>query len=241
MGGKRKYDYRVEPYEVDMTLRASLTSIGNGVLHTAGEDADRNGFGTRELGCSNAAWVLSRMAVELDRRPRQYERFSVTTWVSGISRIATTRNFELHDSGGSLFGAAVTLWSVIDMDSRRPLDLRGLLDCAAALCDSPSPAEVPRRLSAPSEAAAEERTVRYSDIDFNGHANSMKYLEWVADMLPVESLMEDRFARIDINYLHEARYGSRLKIVTDGAPDPLFQISSADGTPVCRIGFRRRS
>ena len=34
-----QYAYRVEPQEVDFTLRATLASLGSAVLNTAGVDA----------------------------------------------------------------------------------------------------------------------------------------------------------------------------------------------------------
>ena len=43
------YDFQVQPREVDLTKRATLIALGDHILHTAGEDADRNGFGIRTL------------------------------------------------------------------------------------------------------------------------------------------------------------------------------------------------
>ena len=43
--------------------RATLMSLADYILHTAGEDADRGGFGVRDLNLHNASWVLTRMAL----------------------------------------------------------------------------------------------------------------------------------------------------------------------------------
>ena len=39
MSGKSLYTYRVEPQEVDFTLRATIASLGSSILNTARVDA----------------------------------------------------------------------------------------------------------------------------------------------------------------------------------------------------------
>ena len=95
MEAKREYTYRIEPRDVDFMKRATLMSLADYILHTAGEDADRNGFGVRDLNLHNASWVLTRMALETVRMPEEYEQIRITTWVSDVTRVMTTRNFEV--------------------------------------------------------------------------------------------------------------------------------------------------
>ena len=78
METKREYTYRIEPRDVDFMKRATLMSLADYILHTAGEDADRNGFGVRDLNLHNASWVLTRMAW-LSKRcacPRSTNRYA---------------------------------------------------------------------------------------------------------------------------------------------------------------------
>ncbi len=110
--------------EVDLTKKATIFTLGDCILHAAGEDADQIGFGVRELQRKNMTWVLSRMAVEVYRFPEEYERYTIGTWVGEISRLMTTRNFVVHDADDRRIAAASTCWAMIDMQSRLPLDLR---------------------------------------------------------------------------------------------------------------------
>ena len=68
MDNKREYIYRIEPGDADFMKRATLMSLADYILHTAGEDADRGGFGVRDLNLHNASWVLTRMALEVERK-----------------------------------------------------------------------------------------------------------------------------------------------------------------------------
>ena len=109
-----KYDYRIQPGEVDLTQRASIITLGDHILHAAGEDADRLGFGLRWMQSNNTTWVLSRMAIEMERYPDEYETYQIETWVSDVNRLMSTRNFILYDMQGSIIGKACTNWSMID-------------------------------------------------------------------------------------------------------------------------------
>ena len=102
MSAGNVYDFRVEPQDVDFTLRATITSMCNCVLNTAGVDAQRNGFGTDTLLKNDRSWVLSRMALEFDLLPEQYTPFKIRTWINDGGRLLSVRNFLLTDDGLSL-------------------------------------------------------------------------------------------------------------------------------------------
>ena len=55
----------------------------------------------RWMQSNNTTWVLSRMAIEMDRYPDEYEHYQIETWVSDINRLMTTRDFILHDRAGN--------------------------------------------------------------------------------------------------------------------------------------------
>ena len=182
-----RYDYAVQPREVDLTKRATIITLGDSILHTAGEDADRIGFGIRNLQSKDSTWVLSRMAVEIDRLPAEYERYTVGTWVGEIGRLMTTRNFIVTDAGGQRIAAASTLWAMIDVKTRQPLDLRDNVDYSRALLAIPCPIDKPAKIGRIEGVPCDSRRVRYSDIDFNQHTNSMKYIQWMLDALPLRT------------------------------------------------------
>ena len=70
------YSFVAEPFHVDFTGRLFMGVLGNHLLNCAGFHAEERGFGMAEINESNYTWVLSRLAVELEEMPRQYEEFS---------------------------------------------------------------------------------------------------------------------------------------------------------------------
>ena len=123
MGEKSHYNYRVEPQDVDFTLRATIPSLGSAILNTAGADAHGTGFGVATLRADTHSWVRSRMAVEFDCQPGQYTDYTIATWINEYGRVRSTRIFTLTDAAGNDVGRAVTQWAMIDLKRRSALDL----------------------------------------------------------------------------------------------------------------------
>ncbi len=232
MNNVRRYGFSVDANEVDFTRRASLVSMTDYALRTAGLDADANGFGVLDYESSGITWVLLRFAIEIDRFPRQGEAIEVDTWVNDIGRLTTTRNFRLLDGEGKTLATAVSLWAMIDMQTRRTVDLRAHADYGKLLSADPSPLAPPEKLGDMEPLDQTPYRVKYSDVDFNRHANSMKYLQWLLDLMPEERHQNRGRTRLDINFMHEAHLGDELALCQ--GPGDAFEIRR-EGTPLCRI------
>lgn len=238
MAEKSLYNYRVEPQEVDFTLRATLASLGSSILNTAGVDAYGKGFGVDVLNADNHSWVLSRMAIEIDRRPEQYTDYTVATWISDYGRVLSTRNFTLTDAAGCEFGRAVTQWAMIDLTTRSAVDLSWVgREHEEAVVPVPPPAAMPRKIRSVTPMQRTEHRVVYSDIDFNRHVNTMRYIEMMLDMLPVELLTCEAPVRLDIHFLKECRFGQTLTVGCELRDrSALFEISADGATAAVRAG-----
>lgn len=232
------YKYQVQPREVDFTKRATIISLGDYLLHAAGEDADKIGFGMRTMHSKNMAWVLSRMAIEVDRYPNEYEYYRIATWVGEIGRMMTTRNFIIYDMKDQVIGRATTLWAMIDMNTRQPLDLRQNVNYANALREIPAPLDKPLRIGTVTGDQVEPHKIRYSDIDFNRHTNSMKYVQWMVDMLPLEQITSGKLRRLDMNFTHETRYGDEVTIhLQQKEKLSLFEVRTSEDVAACKASL----
>lgn len=236
---KSVYQEYLEPHGVDFTLHATIASLGEVILNRAGEDAHRHGFGIDVLFPQNLTWVLSRMSMEFEWRPEQYSHYKLETWVSDYNRILSTRNFVLSDEQGEVFGHAVTQWTMIDMKKRSFVDLTDVCEAHnTAIVDEPSPIERPRKIRNVSPTRYTQHQVVYTDIDFNRHVNTMRYIEMMLNMLPLERLTEQRPVRVDVHFLHESHYGQVLTIgLEEREGSDWFEVKAEDGTPCVRASF----
>lgn len=239
MERKGCYDYVADSRDVDYRGCATPTAMIHYILEAAGQDADLNGFGVRDLNCDNCTWVLSRMAVEFFRWPGSGDAFTVRTWVNEVNRVMTTRNMAVTGADGTPLAAAVTQWAIIDVDRRAAVDIRAHVDYEGKVADEPSPIAKPARIDAFEPRETSLHRVAYSDIDFNRHMNSLKYIGLMADMVPIGHYETKRVSRVDIHFIHEALYGQRLAVGCDQrGGESLFEITDEGGQPLCRAAFR---
>lgn len=243
MAEKTTYEYEIDPQRVDYSMRITISSLTDLVLSVAGVDAQTKGFGTDVLNADDYSWVLLRMALEYDKRPLQFTRIRITTWVSDYGRMMSTRNFTLEDENGNEIGRVVTQWCMINLTTRRPVDLTTpavAATYAQYVVDAPSPTEPPRRLGPVEVQTQTSHDVAYSDIDFNRHVNTLRYLDMMLDRLPIELFSQELPMRMDINFLHECRYGQTLAIGHEHSEGcDAFEISS-DGSPAVRARLEWR-
>ena len=214
------YRLTAEPFHVDFTGRITLGVLGNQMLNCAGQHATRRGFGMRQLLAEGYTWVLSRLAMEMDDLPRQYEEYTVQTWIESVSRLFTMRCFAVLDANGRPIGYTRSIWAMIDQQTRRPADLFSLRSghIADYACPQPCPIQKPGHLRAVDTEAVDELRVRYSDIDTNGHVNSMRYLDHVLDLFPLDHYRHWRVSRLEIAYMAESHFGDRLTLHVDERP-----------------------
>ncbi|MBQ7856073.1 MAG: acyl-ACP thioesterase [Alistipes sp.] len=242
MGAKTTYKHTVDTQNVDFTLRATVDSICQAIFNTAGVDAMGRGFGLDSLSENKRSWVLSRFAVEMDYRPKQYADYGVTTWVNTNTRMLSTRNFELHNSEGECFARSVSQWCMIDFERRVPINLEEMYDAFREhMCDCPSPCEPPRKVVGVVPTQQVVHKVVYSDIDFNCHVNTMRYIGLMIDMLPIDYMREERVFRLDIHFMHECRLGQTLTVGYEQRENlSLFEVKADDGTVACRASIEWR-
>ena len=180
------------------------------------------------------------MAVEMERYPDEYETYQIETWISDVNRLMSTRNFILYDLKGNVIGKACTNWSMIDFKTRQPLDLRNIGQYQAAIMPKDPPIERPAKITKVNGTISESHLIRYSDIDFNQHTNSMKYVQWMVDMLPLQKFTGQRLCRLDINFLHETRYGQQVQIEMENNDNlDKFEIKLTEtGLAACKASLR---
>ena len=233
------YEYTIDARDLDYRGQAMLSAMIHYILDTAGQDADLNGFGVRDLNVDNCSWVLTRMCVEFHAWPAAGDAFTIRTWVNDVNRMTTTRNMEVTAADGTPIAAAVTQWAVIDIEKRTALDVRAHIDYEGRVSDEPSPVLPPVRIRRVSPQQAARHRVAYGDLDFNSHMNSLRYIGLMADMVPLEYYETCRIARVDINFILEALYGQELTVgyeQHDG--ESLFEIADAGGQALCRAAFK---
>lgn len=204
----------VDAFNTDFKRNLSYTIIGRDLLNCAELHASKRGFGLNDISPFGHSWVLSRLSIEMEKMPEVYEEYSVDTWIENIYRMFTNRNFCIRDSEGNPVGYARSVWAMIDNETRQPLELMNIYGeqfQQFLFPENPCPIESHSRLRPLVDAeCTKKHVVTYSDIDYNGHVNSIKYIEHVCNLFSLDFYSQHRLRRVEMAYVAETYYGNTL-------------------------------
>lgn len=231
-----RYEFGIDAYLTDFRGKATLPMIGGFMLQAATKHAEERGFGYSAMTSQQRVWVLSRIAIEVFEYPNNDTVMVLKTWVASVNRLFTERHFSFEDEQGREIGFAKSLWASIDLVTRKPtnvLELEGLSDY---ITEKENPIEGMTKIPALKDdyEITTDFVVKYSDVDINKHLNSMKYIEHFVDVFDIDMFREKEIRRIEINYISEGRYGTKLDILKRTEKDSIFVLEMKDGdTSVC--------
>ena len=226
-----RYEFGIDAYLTDFRGKATLPMIGGFMLQAATKHAEERGFGYSAMTSQQRVWVLSRIAIEVFEYPKNDTVMVLKTWVASVNRLFTERHFSFEDEQGREIGFAKSLWASIDLVTRKPtnvLELEGLSDF---ITEKENPIEGMTKIPALKDdyEVATNFVVKYSDVDINKHLNSMKYIEHFVDVFDIDMFREKEIRRIEINYISEGRYGTKLDILKRTEKDNIFVLEMKDG------------
>jgi medium-chain acyl-[acyl-carrier-protein] hydrolase len=213
---KRTYEVRARDCAADGSIKDE--AIFEILQEEAAAHADSLRVGFNDLLPAGRTWILARMRLDVERRPRYRETLSVATWPSGIAGFIALRDFYIMDSPGAVLARATSSWLLVDFKTRRPLKpdlVREYLPEGPERALRADAAKIPDFEGSP---LFKPFTVLASDLDVNGHVNNTVYVRMLEDAL-AESGDAGRPVSIEINFLSEAFRGDQLSAsLSDGPP-----------------------
>lgn len=212
-----KKNYHIDLRDVDFTKKLKLSTLFGYFQDVASLASENLGYGIETLNEKfGVAWVVTRIRVEITRMPIWDEEITIKTWPLEPGRLEFDRDYLVKDVNGNVIIRAVSKWVIMDIKERRlkRSEVIGI--------------EYPEKIT---ERAIEGRLVKltgfgqleevytkvigYSDIDFNGHLNNSKYVDYMMDCFPVENHKNHSIQSIDITFNHEALPGDSITLYKD--------------------------
>ena len=208
---------------VDQSDALTVASVFDLFQEAAMNHAEILGAGREALKQSGNVWILSRLSVFMSRRPEFRKKIITRTWPRGSNRLFAVRDYDIHysdDISGLEDGPCIdtvlvrgrSAWLVLDIEKRKPLRPQIVTEKLPfneginALPGKNAAGNDPPVLLSVRDFSAAEPVLRracYSDIDYNGHVNNARYIQWIQDLLEFRILNNAKQIRIDINYLAE--------------------------------------
>ena len=212
-----KGKYHVDLRDVDFTKKLKLSTLFSYFQDIASLAADELGFGIATLEKKfGVAWVLTRIQVNIERFPTWDEEITIETWPLTPGKVEFDRDYLVKDANGNIIIKAVSKWVIMDMKERK---LK-----RSELIGFHHPADRTERAMEGRLAKLKDfgqldiaynKVIGYSDIDFNGHLNNSKYVDYIMDCFPVEDHQNYAIETIDLHFNQEALPGDSITLYKD--------------------------
>ncbi|MCL2243551.1 MAG: thioesterase [Treponema sp.] len=229
--GSGKVDVWQETYPVrfgviDKSDRLTLDAMFQFFQEAAISHAENLSVGREDMLRTGQVWVLSRISVMADRRPNYGETITVRTWPRGGEKLFAIRDYDIRDKDDIPVVSARSGWLIIDLDKRRPLRPQAVMDYLPqneglnALDWGPAALSENVNFQGGKTDAPlvpvfmMERKALYTDVDYNGHVNNVRYIQWIEDIIEPQLLENASKMRFDINYTSEILSGESIKLLS---------------------------
>lgn len=236
--------------EVNAEGEISLSLLTSKIIDVATAHANALGVGNPAMEHLGRGWVLTRMAIEMERYPKVNERYGLVTWVEDWNKHFSIRNFMVTDDRGEPCGYATSVWMVLDTHTRENAGLSHLSPPEGMISSRKCPIKRPGKhlvilpldcdrepIRGEIKATADARDYRfgYSDLDFYRHVNTVRYVSMLLNQFSLEQMDRMKVHRLEMAFMREGRYSEPVKLLRSDRDEgqTMFSLADADdGTPL---------
>ena len=219
-------EYEVSPVAVDACGRLKASRILAFLQDVAGDHSALLGTSQDQLMDKNLFWAVIRHRVQITRSPKSGEKLRLETWPMPTTRTAYPRSTIAYDEQGNEVFRAISLWILMDADSRAMVlpgksgvEVGGLLRG----CELQAPSSLMGR----DMRECDVRTVRYTDLDINGHMNNCRYPDWMEDLLPAAFHKTHELREFTLCYMSEATEKEQISLHWELSDGPVLTVEAA--------------
>ena len=191
----------------------------------AGEHSTLLGTSREALEKKRLFWAVIRQKVQITRPPASRETITLETWPMPTTRTAYPRATVAYDEGGNEVFRCISLWVLMDLDTRAMI-LPGKSGVTVEGLLRGSELSIPGSLAPRAMEHTLERTVRFTELDINGHLNNCRYLDWVDDLMDSDFHREHPVKEFSISYLSEAQEGAKVALTWEFGEDGALYVDS---------------
>lgn len=185
-------------------------------------------IGNPAMSDMNAGWVLSRLTIEMTEYPKVNESYVMETWVVDFNRHYSEREFSIKSPDGKIYGYGRSIWMVMSTVDHSNVGLSHLNLPDGMISGKMSPIEGQARhlqiVSPDFNGVLPKGALiancptfcyrfKYCDLDGYRHVNTVRYVELLLNRFSLEELDETFVSRLELSFMHEARYGMETQLL----------------------------
>ena len=171
------------------------------------------GLTGEELLAKGLSWVISWTDIELVRMPNKGEKVILRIWPGKNKVNLYSRVYAMYTEAGEPLMATSSLFLLMDQVTRRVSVQPEEMKIINQVIISGEP-NLPKLQQKFPKVYRNQllRTVSTEEIDYNGHLNNSRYLDWTEALLDEEFYAEHTPKKIWVQYAKELQEGEKAKI-----------------------------
>lgn len=229
--------FHIPASAVDRHDRLKMSTILDYLQEIAGDHCALLGTTRAELLEKGLFWAVIRHRVVITRLPRAGEDITLRTWPMPTTRTAYPRAVLALDAEGRELFRSVSLWVLMDMTSRAMV-LPGKSGVTVNGTILGGEIDPPGAMAAKPRANTQRCAVRFTDLDWNGHMNNCRYLDWVDDLTGSDFHEIHPATEFSVCYFSEAKEGETLELNWELLEDGILAVDAVRKDAVSAGGAR---
>ena len=178
----------------------------------ASDNAENLNFGyTATTVKQNLGWFLLKYKMEFIDYPTNLGELFITTDIRGYHKYFTYRDFYLYGND-KLLGRMSTTWTLVDLSNKKMVLPANVLDTPFLIpFEKRNDDLVYEKIKPISDLTSEKVfSVRFDDLDVNGHVNNAIYIVWAFEALDYDFRISKKPKTIDMVFKKEIKYGTKV-------------------------------
>ena len=229
-----RQDFQILSSDVDISRRLRLSTLFTRLQEAAIAHTIDLGVTREKTLDKGLLWAVTQYRALFHRLPQYDEKVVLLTWPGRTMHLYFPRSFRLVAEQGRALFEAVSLWVLIDKNTRG-IVFPESYDIYIKETTTGNELPMPGRIRRQNVELVSSFTVPYSYVDLNGHMNNARYYDLAVDSMPEE--MRSRSLReLSSEHIGEAQLGDALSVGCS-ASDSSFYICGEKEKPVFRMNF----
>jgi acyl-ACP thioesterase len=171
------------------------------------------GDGVETLKAKNLYWVVMSYHFVVTRWPLANEKITIETYPGLTKAFIYPRHYVVYDEKGEIIVRGISLWAVLDHQSHKPT-IPPANGVAIAPVHKEGELPWPPRQVLEGLSVKENRLVRNSDLDFNGHMNNIRYVDFALDSDDLAFYSSHIPSEFQITFSSETTLGATMEIAS---------------------------
>ncbi len=206
--------FTIEPNEVDKNQFILIDALQKRIQTISDEHGYLLGFGFDDMNKIGLFWVVSRLLVEIKKRPLLHQKVRIDTWLTPPTGAGILRYYQLFSTANELLIEGVAKWSLVSRETLKLVKIKSYDFIYNLTFDEIAidfPYETLKKMDTFKSGHTTKsvfHTVTKEELDFNLHVNNTVYIKYLVDLFQIDQVI----TKYQINYLQPLYEFDQLRI-----------------------------